>query len=97
MLLRERLGRRARVKARPVIDREPPNRLVQWLENYLPNRTGIALTVLMLLGSTTLGVVKGGHVDELVAALSEAATWKRQGDLVSFIGTRPLRFRLNTN
>jgi hypothetical protein len=35
--------------------------------------------------------------DELVAALSEAATWKRQGDLVSFIGTRPLRFRLNTN
>ena len=35
--------------------------------------------------------------DELVAALSEAATWKRQGDLISFIGTRPLRFRLNTN
>jgi heat shock protein HslJ len=35
--------------------------------------------------------------DELIAALSEAATWKRQGDLVSFIGTRPLRFRLNTN
>ena len=35
--------------------------------------------------------------DELVAVLSEAATWKRQGDLVSFIGTKPLRFRLNTN
>jgi hypothetical protein len=35
--------------------------------------------------------------DDLVAALSEAATWKRQGDFVSFIGTRPLRFRLNTN
>src|ERR1700721_2154089 len=35
--------------------------------------------------------------DDLVAALGEAATWKRQGDLVSFIGTRPLRFRLNTN
>ena len=35
--------------------------------------------------------------DELLAALSEAATWKRQGDLVSFIGTRPLRFRINTN
>jgi len=35
--------------------------------------------------------------DELIAALSEAATWKRQGDLVSFIGSRPLRFRLNTN
>lgn len=35
--------------------------------------------------------------DELVAALAEVATWKRQGDLVSFIGTRPLRFRINTN
>ena len=35
--------------------------------------------------------------DELVAALSEAATWKRQGDFVSFIGTKSLRFRINTN
>ena len=35
--------------------------------------------------------------DDLVAALGEAETWKRQGDLVSFIGTRPLRFRINTN
>ena len=71
MLLRERLGLRARVPARPVIDREPPNRLIFLLERYLPNRTGVALTVLMLLGSTTLGIVKGGHVDELVGALSD--------------------------
>jgi len=35
--------------------------------------------------------------DELVAALGEAATWKRRGDLVSFIGSKPLRFRINTN
>ena len=35
--------------------------------------------------------------DDLIAALSEATTWKRQGDFVSFIGTRPLRFHLNTN
>jgi hypothetical protein len=35
--------------------------------------------------------------DELVAALSEAATWKRQGDFVSFLGTKSLRFHLNTN
>src|SRR3984893_730465 len=35
--------------------------------------------------------------DELVAALSEATNWKRQGDFVSFIGTRTLRFRLDTN
>jgi hypothetical protein len=35
--------------------------------------------------------------DDLVAGLSEAATWKRQGDFVSFIGPKPLRFRINTN
>src|SRR5579872_410108 len=35
--------------------------------------------------------------DDLVAALGEASTWKRQGDSVSFLGSRPLRFRLNTN
>jgi hypothetical protein len=35
--------------------------------------------------------------DELVAALSEAATWKRQGDFVSFVGAKTLRFRINTN
>jgi hypothetical protein len=35
--------------------------------------------------------------DDLVAALTEAATWKRQGDLVSFLGTKSLRFRINTN
>ena len=35
--------------------------------------------------------------DELVGALSQATTWKRQDDLVSFIGTRSLRFRINTN
>jgi META domain len=35
--------------------------------------------------------------DELVAALSEAATWTRQGDVISFVGTKALRFRLLTN
>jgi hypothetical protein len=35
--------------------------------------------------------------DDLVAALSEATIWRRQGDFVSFIGARSLRFRLNTN
>lgn len=71
MLLRERLGLRARVPARPVIDRTPPNRLILLLERYLPKRAGVALTVLILLGSTTLGIVKGGHVDELAGALSD--------------------------
>ena len=35
--------------------------------------------------------------DELVAALTEATTWKRQGDYMSFIGSKTLKFRLNTN
>src|SRR6516164_10689502 len=35
--------------------------------------------------------------DDLMLALSEATTWKRQDDLVTFIGTRTLRFRINTN
>jgi hypothetical protein len=35
--------------------------------------------------------------DELIAALSEAATWKRQGDLITFVGAKSLRFHLNTN
>jgi META domain len=35
--------------------------------------------------------------DDLIAALSEATTWQRRGDSVAFIGSRTLRFRLNTN
>ena len=69
VLLREWLGLRART--RPAIDRTPPNRIILWLERYLPNRTGVALTVLMLLGSAGLGIVKGGHLDKLTAALSD--------------------------
>jgi cell division protein FtsQ len=71
VLLRERLGRR-RVRARPLIDRTPPSRFIQLVERYLPNRAGVTLTVLMLLGSAGFGIVKGGHVDELTQALSDA-------------------------
>jgi hypothetical protein len=35
--------------------------------------------------------------DELIAVLTEAATWKREGDLVSFVGPKALHFRINTN
>ncbi len=31
------------------------------------------------------------------ATLSEATNWKRQGDAISFIGAKTLRFLLNTN
>ncbi|WP_420134014.1 META domain-containing protein [Rhodopseudomonas sp.] len=35
--------------------------------------------------------------DALVAALTAATTWARQGDYVTFSGGETLRFRLNTN
>ncbi len=35
--------------------------------------------------------------DALLRALSEAATWTRQGDFVSFAGPTTVRFRINTN
>jgi heat shock protein HslJ len=35
--------------------------------------------------------------DDLVAALSDAATWRRQGDFITLIGAKSLRFRINTN
>jgi len=35
--------------------------------------------------------------DDLLAALSEISTWRRQGDAISLIGPRTLRFHLNTN
>lgn len=35
--------------------------------------------------------------DDLLAALSNAATWRRQGDFVTLMGSKQLRFRINTN
>jgi len=72
ILLRERLGSmRAAVKPSASLEREPPHWLIGLLERTLPNRAGVAATVLLLLGSAGFGVVKGGHLDELVLALSD--------------------------
>lgn len=35
--------------------------------------------------------------DELVAALSSVETWKRQGDVLTLAGPKPLRFRTTGN
>ena len=79
VLLRERLGlpRKARNKVgntpakKPRLQREQPNRLIAFLERYLPNRAGVAATVLLLVGSIGFGVVRGGHLAEFTAALSD--------------------------
>jgi cell division protein FtsQ len=63
-------AQRKAAKLRPV--REPnPNRLIALVERYLPNRAGVAATVLILLGSAGFGIVRGGHVEELTQALSD--------------------------
>jgi cell division protein FtsQ len=69
VLLRERLGLRRSTK--PVIERQSPHRWIARLERYLPRRIGVTATILLLLGSAGLGVVKGGHLDELTARLSD--------------------------
>ena len=35
--------------------------------------------------------------DDLLAALADAATWRRQGDFITLVGSKQLRFRINTN
>jgi cell division protein FtsQ len=70
ILLRERLGLN-RVRARPSLEREQPHRLIALLERFLPHRVGITATVLLLLGSSGFGVVKGGHLEALTSTLSD--------------------------
>jgi cell division protein FtsQ len=70
ILLRERLGL-YRASVKPSLEREPPHWLIALIERHLPNRAGIAATVLMLLGSAGFGIVQGGHINELASALSD--------------------------
>jgi cell division protein FtsQ len=49
-----------------------PSGLIAFMENRLPRRSGLAATLLLLIASTGLGVVKGGHLEAFLATLSEA-------------------------
>jgi cell division protein FtsQ len=82
VLLREYLGfsrapgnavkKAARKPAKtPVLDREPPPRLVGWIERHVPRRAGLAATLLLLAGSTGYGIVKGGHFEDFATAVSD--------------------------
>jgi cell division protein FtsQ len=69
VLLREYFGYdRKRAKAPR---EEPPPRAILWLERYSPRRAVLWLTLATLLGSATLGVFKGGHVDVVLAQLAD--------------------------
>jgi cell division protein FtsQ len=79
ILLRERLAaRRAAASAKPakigkpVIEREPPPRVVAWIERNVPRRAGLAATLALLAGSAWLGIVKGGHLEEFTTTVSDA-------------------------
>jgi cell division protein FtsQ len=71
--LRERLAEIKRARARRLTEREAnPHRLIAWFERAIPSRIGVIATVVILLGSAGLGIIRGGHVDEVTTALSDA-------------------------
>jgi cell division protein FtsQ len=81
ILLREQLAPLAVFLARSlarfrapkrVVREQSPNKYIALLERYVPRRVGIAATILMLLGSVGFGVIRGNHLDELIATLSDA-------------------------
>ncbi|AWM02938.1 cell division protein FtsQ/DivIB [Bradyrhizobium amphicarpaeae] len=63
---------KAKTRAKAVVEREPPPRVVALIERYLPRRVGISMTVLLLIGSCGFGIVKGGHLQDFITAVSDA-------------------------
>lgn len=61
-----------KIKAKAVVEREPPPRVIALVERYLPRRVGISMTVLLLIGSCGFGIVKGGHLQDFITAVSDA-------------------------
>jgi heat shock protein HslJ len=71
-----------------------------WCKNGKGQFSVAGNTVVFVPGQTQEAACAAGRAeadDQLLSALSEATTWKRQGDNVFFIGTRSLHFQINTN
>jgi cell division protein FtsQ len=69
--LRARLRLRASpAKSRRLARDKQPTGLIALLER-LPRRTGLTATLLLLAGSASLGVVKGGHLEAFLTTLSD--------------------------
>jgi cell division protein FtsQ len=65
-------GSRSRGRSSEPIFRDPKlNQLVAVFER-LPRGAGLAATVAVLIGAITLGIVKGGHADDVTSAMSDA-------------------------
>jgi cell division protein FtsQ len=60
------------VAPKPAVERTQPAQFIELIEQYLPRRAGTIATVVLLFGSVWLGVVKGGHLDEVSTAFSDA-------------------------
>ena len=73
VLLREWLGsKRSSVQSRRPQRLEHPPRLIAFLERNVPRRAGLVATLLLLLASAGLGIIKGGHAEQFTANLSDA-------------------------
>ena len=69
--LRARLfGAPSPAKSRRIARNEQPTGLIAFMER-LPRRTGLTATLLLLAASTGLGIVKGGHLEAFLAAVSD--------------------------
>jgi len=69
--LRARLTRASSpAKSRRIARHEQPTGLIAFMER-LPRRAGLTATLLLLAGSTGLGIVKGGHLEAFLAAVSD--------------------------
>ena len=63
---------KSKPRTKVVVEREPPPRVVALVERYLQHRVGLSMTVLLLIGSCGFGIVKGGHLQDFVTAVSDA-------------------------
>lgn len=76
ILLREWIVRVMRRRTPPPVARRPApssnHPLIVFVERRVPRKAGIFATVAILCGSAMLGVVKGGHIEEVTTGLSDA-------------------------
>jgi cell division protein FtsQ len=70
--LRARFGFAPSAGSRRGVRNEQPLTLIAFVERRWPRRAGVIATVLLLAASAGLGVVKGGHLEEAVVAVSDA-------------------------
>src|SRR6185437_412974 len=69
-----------------------------WCKNVKGQFSVAGNTVVFVPGPMQENACSPGQADDqLLTALSEATTWKRQDDNIFFIGARSLRFQINTN